>query len=275
MALFPSRPTSATTTESPVTLPYKKTFPAAWIISTVETRGLDGDRQDLGLRRLNLPPPETPQTLVRESVLPAVLFIQQAGLASPATSASLTSLSSRKGSKISKTKKAKHRAADQTTRAAANKLNPPSEGPSVRGAMRKLLPDFLSSRSSKTEKRKGSIADVQKNLQNLPKHRGPFIWPENSQKIVSNSPHNMAGLESVPEESQVKLTEESLGWAGGSSASPYEGAVMRRIRGSYSDEPATAGTGISSRSSNYADVTSRLPQFSPGYSPMARSLVDY
>lgn len=152
---------------------------------------------------------------------------------------------------------------------------PSSEGPSARGMIKKILPRFLSTkpapetRSPEVEKHKASITDVQKNFHTLPIHREPFIWPKNPQNMVSASRHNMSGLESVPEGSQVYLTEESLGLVGESSTSPYGSAAARPIKVLYPEEPVTAGTGISSRSSNYADVPSRLPRYPPGYSPRA------
>lgn len=93
------------------------------LLASADLHYNEADYMSIG-EGLTLVPPATPQTLVRESVLPAALFIQQAGLASPAMSASPTSLSSHKKRRVDKRKKAQHDTANQPTQSLASKPNP-------------------------------------------------------------------------------------------------------------------------------------------------------
>lgn len=155
--------------------------------------------------------------------------------------------------------------------------------PRLRAAMKRFLPKFKSGRPNSTSKnaasrghkvdkvtndRRDDARKINKGVPATPIPQVLFKWPENPPKDTTSSQKMTSVLESVPEGSQIKLTEESLGMTSNISASPHTNAVVRRL-GAYSDEPMTAVMGVSSRSSNYGDVPSRLPTFSPGYSPIS------
>lgn len=267
---------------------YKTIFPTAWVLSTAESRAIERAAQGITTHsdESGLKTPMTPQIPIRESAPPAALFIQQAGLTTPAKVAFPLNTAgevSNNEKSTPKRRKDKHVAHGQASDSAAiDAPNRSSTTHSIRGTMRKLLPKFMAEKSSsgsgvsksetsKSKPQKPHVASVRGGTQSLPPNRQPFTWPKKPQDTAPSSQQNPSVLESVPEGSQIKLTEESLVIAARTtqtSASPYGTAVSRRIQAAYSDEPMTAGTGVSSRSSNYADVPSRLPALSPGYSPM-------
>ncbi|KAH6703104.1 hypothetical protein BKA61DRAFT_192521 [Leptodontidium sp. MPI-SDFR-AT-0119] len=257
---------------------YKTNFPIAWILTTAETRA--NEQAALGLTTegpgLSPIPPMTPQIPVRESAPPAALFIQQAGLVGPIKSTSpttVTTLGDHSEGNVPKERNMKRGGGGgsyATSTDANSTSNQSSKNSTIRGRFKRFLPSFKAGKPpfepepSTRDKRKANVASGQSDIQPLPSRQVLFTWPETPQKPVPASHQATSGLESVPEGSQMQLTEESLGMA----APPYGSAAVRRIQGAYSEEPMTAGTGISSRSSNYADVPSRLPALSPGYSPM-------
>jgi len=146
--------------------------------------------------------------------------------------------------------------------------------PRFRTVMKKFLPKFEPEKSTvkpkptsfNTVETTSFTSPLKSNTQTLPSNFA-FTWPDNP----AISQHSTSGLYTVPEGSPTQLTSSSVGMETvHEPISPMTGSNDRFgiLQTQNSAEPRTASTGISSRSSTYGDVPSRIPRFQKGYSPM-------
>lgn len=245
----------------------------------------------IGPSNASLRTPEVRSEMIRESLPPAALFLHEAGLVTPTTPTSTITDTSRKRRKVPSVdihRRDTNSEASVSTAIASSKTHGSqpdavhAKAYRMRAAVKKFLPKFKSERTTSTnavpaprtaeEKGKGEnkrhpLPPVSSRPHPVPTQRPPFRWPE-SPVILQHQ--GVAELQSVPEGSPTRLTADSLDKTVGQTSSTMAlHAGINRSPAPNIHEPMTAGTGISSRSSNYADVPSRLPRFSPGYSPLS------
>lgn len=253
---------------------YKESFPASWILSTATSRAINRSANEDTASGSNVA-----SDRVRESLHPAALFLHQAGLATPSTPIDTTSDTSPKRREVSNTDTGREETNSQASisSAAGNSASEPRRAPRFRTAVKKFLPKFESEGSmvkhkpanSKTVESTSFASPLKSNSQALPSHFA-FKWPDNP--AISQQP--TSGLYTVPEGAPNQLTADLLGRTTRTVRQtnyPDAGSSHRvgSLTAQNSAEPMTAGSGISSRSSTYGDVPSRIPRFQKGYSPMS------
>ncbi|KAI9732299.1 MAG: hypothetical protein M1834_001506 [Cirrosporium novae-zelandiae] len=243
-------------------------FPSSWILSTGESRTLEGDTQQKSENGSVAIPQaaEQPPERIRESVPPAVSFLNQADLANHTGVPSGASRRKEKIVNVDTSNQDKHSQGPisiPSTKVVNNR--PAAQMRGIGTVMKKFFTNSKADRGKSLDATKFSPERVEG-------PRKAFQWPEHlapsSQDSLQDSSQAISRMDQATVASSNQLTSDTLKAVAELSPSNHN-YMPYRIPALRSGTPLTGGTGISSTSSSYADVPSRLPRFSPGYSPMS------